>query len=193
VSVLVLGSESGVGTAATQLRAVLGAERAGDVGQLLLARALAWARDVAAAGRLSSVPGGGGSSAAIASAASRALDDHEGPLLIIWPHLGRWRNLHAQGAIDDLDSGCELSVGPIFAGGFYLLGLTRLVPELFELPDEAWRSPEALGLVLGAAHRAGLSAGLLRPERGILTPADVRAALADPSLDPELRAVLSEG
>ena len=35
--------------------------------------------------------------------------------------------------------------------------------------------------------------GLLRAERGLARPADVRAALADPLLDPELRALLDSG
>jgi hypothetical protein len=45
-------------------------------------------------------------------------------------------------------------------------------------------------LVLGAINEAGVAVGLLRAERGLRRPADVRAALADPLLDAELRALL---
>jgi hypothetical protein len=34
---------------------------------------------------------------------------------------------------------------------------------------------------------------MLRAERGLRSPSDVRAALADPLLDPELRALLDYG
>ena len=44
---------------------------------------------------------------------------------------------------------------------------------------------------LGAAQLEGLQAGLLRAERGLRSPGDVRAALADPLLDAELAALLA--
>ena len=111
-------------------------------------------------------------------------------LLVIWPALPSWRPEHAEGVLDDLASGCGASVGPVFDGGLYMLALTRALPSLFALPEETWDSPDAMGRVLGAINEAGVAVGLLRAERGLRRPADVRAALADPLLDDELRALL---
>ena len=117
----------------------------------------------------------------------------DGPLLVAWPDLPLWRAEHAAAAFDDLAAGCGVSVGPVFDGGLYLLALARLVPSLLELPEEGWGGPEAMGRMLLAAHEAGLEAGLLRAERGLRRPADVRAAVADPLLDAELRRLLDSG
>jgi glycosyltransferase A (GT-A) superfamily protein (DUF2064 family) len=134
---------------------------------------------------------GAGVSERLAGAVARAWTEAEdGPLLVVWPDLPRWRAEHARSALDDLAAGCGVSVGPVFDGGFYLLALQRPVPSLFELAAEAWSSPDAMGLALDVIHRAGLETGLLRTERGLRRAADVRAALADPLLDPELRSIL---
>ncbi len=46
---------------------------------------------------------------------------------------------------------------------------------------------------LAAAREAGLEIGLLRTERALHRPADVRAALADPLLPEDLGRVLGRG
>ena len=112
-------------------------------------------------------------------------------MLIVWPDLPRWRPEHARGALTDLSDGCDLSLGPVFDGGFYLIALARPLPALFTLPEQAWRSPDAMSIAITAAHEAGLEVGLLRTERGLHRPEDVRAALADPLLDSELRSLLT--
>lgn len=115
----------------------------------------------------------------------------DGPVFVIWPELAHWRADHATGALDDLADDCALSVGPMFDGGFYLVAFASPVPALLELPDDAWDSRDPIGLAAGAARRSGLAIGLLRTERGLRTPADVSALLADPLVDDELRALLS--
>ena len=87
-------------------------------------------------------------------------------------------------------AGCEAAVAPLFDGGFYLLALTRVIPALLELPADAWESPDATGLILTPINQAEVPVGLVRPERALRRPADVRAALADPLLDSALRALL---
>jgi hypothetical protein len=114
-----------------------------------------------------------------------------GPVLVAWPELTHWRPDHATGALDDLADDCEISVGPMFDGGFYLVAFARPVVALLELPDDAWQSPDPIGLAADAARRSGQGIGLLRTERGLRTPADVSAFLADPLLDDHLRALLS--
>ena len=172
--------------ASPELRELLGAERAARLEQLLLARVMRWASGLSPAGvRVAAEDEG------LADAVHRAFSDGGGPLVVAWPALPRWGPEHADGVLDDLGAGCDASVGPVFDGGLYLLALTRALPALFALPSEAWDSPDAMGRVLEAINEEGAAVGLLRAERGLRRPGDVRAALADPLLDDELRALLS--
>jgi glycosyltransferase A (GT-A) superfamily protein (DUF2064 family) len=115
-----------------------------------------------------------------------------GPLLILWPDLPRLRPEHASGALSDLDDGCDVVLGPALDGGFYLIGISRPLPGLFSLPEQAWRSPDVMTIGLAAARDAGLEIGILRAERALHRPADVRAALADPLLPGRFRRILSD-
>jgi glycosyltransferase A (GT-A) superfamily protein (DUF2064 family) len=133
---------------------------------------------------------GAGRTGELANAAVRALAGRDGPLLIAWPDLPRWRPDHAVAALDDLRVGCHVSLGPVFDGGFYLVALARPLSGLLGLSATMWRSADAIGVAVAAAHTSGIEAGLLRPERGLRSPGDVYAALADPLLDAELRTVL---
>lgn len=208
--VLMVGDlEAGGGR--SELAELLGAERWAALERTLLVRALSWAGEVApgrvqvafspaaaerpvralAGDGVDLFPQAGATDAErLADAAQRAFALAGGPVLIAWPRLATWRAEHAAAALDDLADGCDVSIGPVSHGGFYLLALNRPAPPLFTLPEAAWRSPQAMGEMLALAHRTGLSAGLLRVERGLHRPADVWAALADPLLDPELGAIL---
>jgi glycosyltransferase A (GT-A) superfamily protein (DUF2064 family) len=152
---------------------------------VLMRRLLSWAGDVAPGGVLVAGP-----DERPADAGARAMDGVDGQLMIAWPDLARWRQEHAAGARGDLAAGCELSVGPVFDGGFYLVALAHPVAVLPTLPDDIWQSPDAMAIAFAAAHGAGFEAGMLRAERGLHSPEDVRAALADPLLDGELRRIL---
>jgi len=133
---------------------------------------------------------GDGIAARVADAAARVSQHHGGPLLIVWPDLPRLRAEHASAALGDLASGCDVAFGPVIDGGFYLIGVARPMPELFALPEQGWRSPDVMAIALAAARDAGLEIGVLRAERALHRPADVRAALADPQLAPELERIL---
>ena len=170
-----------------ELRGLLGSARALELENLLLERALRWASELSPE-RVEQA----GPSEKLADAVQRVLTAGDGaPAVVVWPTLPRWGPEHAQGVLDDLASGCEASVGPVYDGGLYLLALTRVLPAVFELPAEAWDSPDAMGRVLGAINKEGVDVGLLRAERGLRRLGDVRAALADPLLDEELRSLLS--
>lgn len=155
------------------------------VGEILIRRLRSWADDVAPGAvfdaRVGERP---------AEAGARGVDDRDRPLVIAWPDLARWRADHATGALGDLEAGCELSVGPLFDGGFYLVAFAHPMSVLPALPDEIWQSPDAMAIAFTAAYGAGAEAGMLRAERGLHSPEDVRAALADPLLDAELRSLL---
>jgi glycosyltransferase A (GT-A) superfamily protein (DUF2064 family) len=134
---------------------------------------------------------GEGISGRLAQATARLFTRGHGPVLIIWPDLAQWRVSHGTGAIADLADGADLALGPQYDGGFYMVGIARPLAALFALPETVWRSPDAMSAVIAAAREARLEVGLLRAERGLRRPEDVRAALADPLTDPEIRAILS--
>jgi glycosyltransferase A (GT-A) superfamily protein (DUF2064 family) len=79
----------------------------------------------------------------------------------------------------------------VIDGGLYMIALRRPLPRLFALPEQAWRSPDVMMLGIAAARDAGLEIGILRIERALQRPADVRAALADPLLPDGLAAILN--
>jgi glycosyltransferase A (GT-A) superfamily protein (DUF2064 family) len=180
------------------MAAVLGPERADALTALLRARALAAAEAVAPRGEpdADSAADRADLPAVLRAAVDRVWSDSEdlqdaGPLLLLWPDLPRWRPAHVEAALSDLAEGCDLAIGPVFDGGFYLLGLARPVPSLLELDSQSWQSPDAMALTLAVAARGGVEAGLLRAERALRTEGDVAAALADPLLDEELKTLLS--
>jgi hypothetical protein len=173
------------------LRELLGDERAGALERLLVARATQWA-EALSPGRVTTAEDG----EPLGDAVGRVSEGASGgpapvPLVIVWPVLPQWRPAHADAVRDDLAAGCEASVAPVFDGGLYLLAMTRVIPALLDLPAEAWDSPDVTGLVLAPINEAQAPVGLVRPERALRRAADVHAALADPLLDQELRALLT--
>jgi glycosyltransferase A (GT-A) superfamily protein (DUF2064 family) len=134
---------------------------------------------------------GDGIGGRLADGAARVFARHPGPLLVVWPDLPRLRMEHATAALSDLEAGCDVVLGPAIDGGLYLIGIPRPQPKLFTLPEQAWRSPDVMAIGIAAAREAGLEVGILRAERPLHRPADVRAALVDPTLPPEIARVLS--
>jgi glycosyltransferase A (GT-A) superfamily protein (DUF2064 family) len=194
------------------LEAALGSRHWIALQEALLSRLVAWAREVSPdavyvayepdAGELAGAGGlagpgvttfpqeGSDTTQRLAHAAGRVFEAGHTPVLIAWPDLPRWRPDHAAGALSDLADGCGISVGPVFDGGFYLVALASPLAPLFELPARTWRGADGMMLAFEAANSAGIEVGLLRAERGLHSLEDMRAALADPLLDPELRDLL---
>ncbi|MEA2210363.1 MAG: uncharacterized protein QOF83_311 [Solirubrobacteraceae bacterium] len=171
----------------------LGQERAAAVTILLHDRALAAARTIEpVAVRMAGPQAGRNVQEDLAAAVKQAwpTPGAHGPLIMLWPDLPVWRPAHLAAARADLAAGCDLSLGPVFDGGFYLLALARPLPGLFELPPDTWRRPDAMAMTLALAVKDKIQAGLLRTERALRTSADVAATLADPLLDGELRELL---
>jgi uncharacterized protein len=125
---------------------------------------------------------GDGIAGRVADAVGRVSAHSSGPVLIVWPALARFSEIHAEATRIDLAAGADLVLGPVFDGGYYLIALARPLPSLFALPEHVWRGPDSFNQVLLAATRAGLEVGVLRGERALHRPSDVRAALADPLL-----------
>lgn len=193
------------------LEPVIGADRCAALQAALILQTAAWADSVApnsvhvahdppdagselrrlTGARASLFPQNGeGIAARLADAAARVYVRHDGPLLIVWPDLPRLRAEHAAAALEDLREGCDVALGPAYDGGFYLVAISRPMPALFGLPEQAWRHADAMSMGLAAARDAGLEVGILRAERALHRPADVRAALADPTLPEPIARVL---
>jgi uncharacterized protein len=210
-AVLIMARAPRRGEVRRALEPLLGPDRAAALQATLIVQAGRWAQAVApgsahvayeppdAAAELRRLVGtkaalfpqnGDGIAGRLADAAARVFVHHHGPLLIAWPDLPRLHEHHARAALGDLEAGCDVTLGPVIDGGFYLIGLARPLPQLFALPEQAWRSPDAMTIGLAAARDSGLEIGLLRTERALHRPADVRAALADPLLPPELSQIL---
>lgn len=133
---------------------------------------------------------GDGISGRLTDAVGRLSAGSPGPVLVVWPDLPRFTAAAGEAARIDLACGADLVLGPVFDGGYYLLGLARPLPSLFSLPEQLWRGTDSVTQVLQAATHAGLEVGVLGGERALHRPADARAALADPLLpEPVARAL----
>lgn len=210
-SVVIMARAPRRGEVRRALEPVLGADGCVELQSALITQAVRWAAAVAPdrvhlahdppdAGReLRGLVGeqaalfpqnGDGIAGRLADAAARVFARAPGPLLIVWPDLPALRPDHAAGALEDLEAGCDLVLGPAIDGGFYLIGLARPLSQLFSLSEQTWRSADVMKVGLAAVSEAGLELGMLRTERALHRPSDVRAALADPLLTPELARIL---
>jgi glycosyltransferase A (GT-A) superfamily protein (DUF2064 family) len=210
-SVLIMARAPRRGEVLRALEPLLGAEGCVALQSALIAEAVRWAHEVApAAVHVAHDPpdasrelralaraetalfpqNGEGITGRLADAAARVFGRSSGPLLIVWPDLPMFRATHALGALDDLRNGCDLVLGPVIDGGLYLIGFSKPLPALFTLPEQVWRSPDVMAVSVAAVREAGLEIGLLRAERALHRPADVRAALADPMLPNSFRRIL---
>ena len=128
-------------------------------------------------------------------AVGRVFEDGAGPVLVVWPDLSNLRPSVGSEALADLEAGADIVLGPVFDGGFYLIGLARPLPRLFELGETDWRGSGAMGMAMAMALQSGpapLEVGVLRAERALHRPSDVRAALADPLLPAGMARVLGQ-
>jgi glycosyltransferase A (GT-A) superfamily protein (DUF2064 family) len=210
-AVLIMATAPRPGVVHRPLEPVLGADGCVALQRYLIADTASWARQVAPravfvahhppdagaelrplVGRAASLfpQNGEGIGGRLADGAARVFTRLDGPLLIAWPDLPHLREEHARSAIGDLGAGCDVVLGPVVDGGLYLIGIGRPLPKLFALPEHAWRSRDVMALAIAAARDAGLEVGVLRAERALHQPADVRAALADPMLPRPLAPLL---
>lgn len=212
-AVLIMARAPRSGEVRRALEPLLGREGCVELQATLILHAVHWARQVAAGGihvahdppdaggemrRLVGADAvlfpqnGEGIAGRLADASARVLARNGGPLLIVWPDLPCFRAGHASAALDDLRAGCDVVLGPAIDGGLYLVGIARPLPELFALPEQAWRN-DAMAVALTAIREVGYEVGILRAERALHRPADARAALADPLLPEDVAAILRRG
>jgi uncharacterized protein len=209
-AVLIMARAPRAGEVRRALEPLLGREGCLELQAKLITGAAAWARKVGASAlhvahdppdagaELRRLVGsdalvfpqnGEGITGRLADASARVLSRSGGPLLIVWPDLPRLRTAHATAALEDLSSGCDVVLGPAIDGGLYMVGIARPLPELFALPEQTWRG-DVMAVALTAIRDVGFEVGILRAERALHRPADVRAALADPLLPEGVGAIL---
>lgn len=81
---------------------------------------------------------------------------------------------HVKQALSSLENH-DLVLGPAFDGGYYLIGLKRMAPELFA--DIPWSTDRVLRLTQEKAVTLGLTIALLEPWRDVDTLADLQALI----------------
>ena len=96
----------------------------------------------------------------------------------------------AAAALDDLAAGCAVSIGPVFEAPS-TCSRCRADPELVALGEQPWHGVQAMAGVFTVVEQRKLEVGLLRAERGLRRPSDVRALRADPLTDAAWREMLS--
>ena len=196
------------GLSLPRLEPLLGREGAARLHVALLRRAAAWAAGVgtsyvafaphdareeiaalAPSARLLEQPDGDVGTR-LAGTFAAVFAEHEGPVLLAGIDAPQLGPAHAEMALGDLRGGCDVTFGAATDGGFYLVGLRERHDEVFDLPPEAWGGTNVLRLSLEGAARAGLEFGMLRSERDLDDPDDVRALLIDPLAPPDIVAAL---
>lgn len=105
--------------------------------------------------------------------AARSLEsDGYRPIILVGsdlPLLDAARIHHALRALRRAD----VVFGPASDGGYYLVGMQRPLPELFEDRAIEWSSPDVLAASLAAARGAGLDYGLLPESFDVDTTGDL--------------------
>ena len=210
VAAIVMAGAARPGLCKKSLEPLLGASGCARLQAVLVERAVRWAEaagtpylvfapDDAEAEMAALAPGAtlvrqrrGDLGARLAGAFRDVHELHGGPAVLVGvdtPQIGR---AHAEAALDDLRDGCDVTIGPASDGGYYLLGLRSPRDELFALPSAEWGGPNVAFLTLEAAHRGGMTLGMLRAERALEDEADVRAVLADPCSPGDVVAALRD-
>lgn len=118
-------------------------------------------------------------------AASVALHDHEGPVLLVAPDLPRLDERLAAAALTDLADGALVVMAPTYDGTPYLVGVPSAAPDVLALAATTF---DALA---GDPRLADAGVGMLRSERRLVTVDDARAYAADPLAEPALLAHLA--
>ena len=82
-------------------------------------------------------------------------------------------------------------LGPAYDGGYYLAGMTRPVPSLFDIDPELWGGPGVLAATVTRVEANGLRCHLLEVLRDLDTPEDAVALAAEPTLPSAFRSLLA--
>jgi rSAM/selenodomain-associated transferase 1 len=97
---------------------------------------------------------------------------------------------HIEDAASALRSGSELVLGPAADGGYYLIGVTRVIDEVFDAIE--WGTNRVLSQTIAIAHRVGITARTIATLYDVDTIDDLRRVERDlraapPAIAPALR------
>lgn len=201
------------GAVKTRLEPLLGPEGCAALQAVLIGVAARWAARVAAPGGayLAYGPDGAGEEELrphvpegvrlfpdgrgdlgdrLATATARVLSERRDPLLVVGTDTATLAPAHAREAEVVLRGGADAVFGPALDGGYWLAGLVRPAPDLFDLGG-AWGGPQVLERSLEQARGAGLRTELLGFQRDLDDAADARALLRHPALPAEVAQALA--
>ncbi len=209
VSVLVMAKAPRAGEVKTRLEPLLGPEGCARLQGALIEAATAWAVDAApgaaylayggarealephvAAGVNCFADGRGDLGDRLTAATSRVLRERSEPLLVVGTDMPLLIRAHAREAEAVLRGGTDVTFGPALDGGYWLVGLARPVPDVFDLGGE-WGGAAVLERSLERCAAAGLRAELLGMQRDLDDPADARALAGNPGLPAGVAEILS--
>jgi rSAM/selenodomain-associated transferase 1 len=128
--------------------------------------------------------------ARMCAAATRVLERHHGPLLVIGTDAPTLTAAHLEQAGEELVNGRDVVFGPAMDGGYYLVGMAQVFPDVFAIDPGLWGGPEVLTASVARARAAQLQVGLLPVLRDLDTPQDAAAFLAEDRLPEEIAALL---
>lgn len=120
----------------------------------------------------------------LSTASTEVFNAHQGPLLIIGTDIPTLTTDHLRKAADLLSQEKDVVFGPAVDGGYYLVGMHKPQPKLFEIEASAWGGPTVLALSLKAAHRSGIGVGLLETLHDLDTPEDAKTLCSDTASAP---------
>lgn len=129
----------------------------------------------------------------LVSATEEVLAARSGPLVVIGTDIPLLARSHLVQAFYALGTGHDAVFGPAEDGGYYLVGLARALPVIFDIDPRLWGGPNVLDATLTSARTVGLRVGLLGALRDLDTVDDVRALASAPGLPRDLRDVLASG
>lgn len=212
-AILIMAKAPRAGTVKTRLEPVLGRLQCARLQSLLIRRATELSLEFAPNGTFISfdpldakqeildlVPSGvrvfpqvGGHLGERLSAASEeVLRTHEGPLLVIGTDIPTLTLAHLKLGAEILAQGKDVVFGPAVDGGYYLVGMHKPQPGLFELEAAIWGGPSVLSLSLNAADSAGMQVGLLETLHDLDTPQDAAIISFAPTVPKDIAHLLSQ-
>lgn len=129
----------------------------------------------------------------MARAVEQVLRASSGPILVIGTDAPTLTPRLLADAAKLLAEGYDAVFGPALDGGYYLAGLVRSEPAVFDIDPGLWGGPRVLAASLAAAQRLGWRVALLPTLIDLDTPGDARKLRADPLLPRMISDLLAEG
>ncbi len=126
----------------------------------------------------------------LAGATAHVFRERSQPLLVVGTDMPVLRRAHAREAEAVLRGGADMVFGPGPDGGYWIAGLARPAPDVFDLGGD-WDGAAVLERTLQRCETTGLRVELLGMERDLDDAADVRALADHPALPPVVAEILA--